>query len=212
MYSSRAKGRGVAPIGEGVDVDALKARLRRELQAGVEVALVRVDAAIADQAAEVQLRAIAFGMLDGVQQRGILEEGAIVDGGADARVTPAGRACPRRCSGGRPRSCPSAPPAARRPARRSRAGYVATRARCGRDWACAPARWRWPPRGDSCHSRPSRSAASGRGISVINIGAETPAFTPGEVAPLLSCRHSHLHDGGPDNTARGCPARSPSPS
>ena len=82
----RAGGRGVAPIGEGVDVDAARPhRVAASPQAGVEVALVGVDAAGADQAAEVQLASGSrLTCATALSRAGLVEEGAVVDGGADA--------------------------------------------------------------------------------------------------------------------------------
>ncbi len=80
----RTDGRGIAPIGERVNVRALDSVRRRQLEAGFQVRLMGVHAAWPDHAAKVQLAAVALDVLDRLHQRRIGEEGAIVDGGGDA--------------------------------------------------------------------------------------------------------------------------------
>src|SRR5690242_7815792 len=55
-----------------------------KLEAGFQVPLVGVHATGAEQAAEVQFGVVVLDVRDGLEQRWILEEGAVVDGGADA--------------------------------------------------------------------------------------------------------------------------------
>ncbi len=79
-----AGGHGVATVHEGVDEDAGELVLRGETQERVEVALVRVDAAVGEQAEEMEGAVVLCGEVDGLEQDGIGVEGAVGDGGVDA--------------------------------------------------------------------------------------------------------------------------------
>ena len=77
--AARAVGRGVAPVGEGVDEDARQAAVACELQEGAQVVVAGVDAAVAQEAEEVERLAALPGVLDRADERGVLEEGAVLD-------------------------------------------------------------------------------------------------------------------------------------
>src|SRR5579885_2611922 len=69
-----------------MDKDLFHLMACRQLQAGVQVALVGVDPAGADQPAKMQLALIALDMLHCLEQRRILKEGTIMDGSGDAGI------------------------------------------------------------------------------------------------------------------------------
>src|SRR5579875_2804916 len=69
-----------------MDVDSLKLVHLRQPQQCLQVRLMRVDAAVAKQATDMQLRLVAFHMLNCLEQGRIVEEGAIADRLANARV------------------------------------------------------------------------------------------------------------------------------
>ncbi|MNX92463.1 hypothetical protein D3C86_1246030 [compost metagenome] len=76
-------GRRVAPVGDGLDVGLGHAEARGHLQEGVEVLLGAVDAAVGDQAHQVQATAAALGAFHGLDQHGVGEEVPVVDGLVD---------------------------------------------------------------------------------------------------------------------------------
>lgn len=78
-----AGGHGVAAVHEGVDVDAGEGMLGGELEERVEVALLRVHAAVGDESEEVEGAVALSRKLDGAGENGIGEEGAVLDGGID---------------------------------------------------------------------------------------------------------------------------------
>ncbi len=79
-----AGGEGVAAVEEGVDVDALEVVLRGHAEEGVEVSELGVDAAVGDEADEVQGVAALGCVVHGLDEGGVLEELAGGDGGVDA--------------------------------------------------------------------------------------------------------------------------------
>ena len=78
-----AVGHRVAAIHEGVDEDAGEAMLRGHTQQSVEMALVRVNAAIGEQAEEVKASLARCRKIESVGEDGIAEEAFVCDGGVD---------------------------------------------------------------------------------------------------------------------------------
>ena len=79
-----AGGHGVAAVHEGVDEDAGELVLGGHAEEGVEVALVGVDAAVGEEADEVEGSSLLGGEFIGADERGVGEEAAVEDGGVDA--------------------------------------------------------------------------------------------------------------------------------
>ena len=79
-----AGGHGVAAVHEGVDEDVGQLMLRGHAEESLEVALVRVDAAVGEQTDEVERSSLLRGQFAGADQCGVGEEAAVEDGGVDA--------------------------------------------------------------------------------------------------------------------------------
>ena len=79
-----AVGHGVTAIHKGVDVDLHQFLLPGKTQQGVEVALVRVDASVGEQADHVECSSLLRGEFAGASQGGVSVETAVGDGGVDA--------------------------------------------------------------------------------------------------------------------------------
>ena len=79
-----AGGQGVAAVHEGVDEDVGEFVLRGHAQERVEMALVGVDAAVGEEADEVEGSSLLRGEFVGADEGGVGEEGAVEDGGVDA--------------------------------------------------------------------------------------------------------------------------------
>jgi hypothetical protein len=67
-----------------VDQAARHALAPGQLEAGLEVVEAGVDAAVGDQAHQVERAAVRLGAAAGLHQRVVLEEGAVLDGAVDA--------------------------------------------------------------------------------------------------------------------------------
>ena len=134
--------RDVAAVGEGVDPRFF----RREAEQCAQVVDVRVDAAVRDEAEQVDVPAT----LEGAAQHRILEERAVLDRRGSRASGPGRGSGPTRSSDGRPRSSPSGRAAGRPPRRRPSAACAGTRPRSGRRPACRPGRRRC--RGRAAHS------------------------------------------------------------
>ena len=79
-----AGGQRVAAVHEGMDEDVGEALLFREAQQSVEVALVRVDSAVGEEADEVERPSLLGGELAGSDEDRVGVEAAVADGGVDA--------------------------------------------------------------------------------------------------------------------------------
>ena len=83
-YEALAGGGGhVAAVQEAVDVDLLRPQIVGQLDGGLDVGDVGVDAAVGHQAVDVDGPARLFGGVDGVHVGLVLEEGALLDGLGD---------------------------------------------------------------------------------------------------------------------------------
>ena len=104
-------GRRVPAVGEDVHRDPRHAAPPRELEQGLEVALVGVDAAVGDEAEEMQRGAGRLLRVLGRADAGPGSRRRIRRGSTGPRGGgPAAPCARRRDSGDRPRSCPSVPP------------------------------------------------------------------------------------------------------
>ena len=79
-----AGGQGVAAIHEGVDEDVGELVLGGHAEERVEMALVGVDAAVGEEADEMEGAALLGGEIVGAGEGGVGEEAAVLDGGVDA--------------------------------------------------------------------------------------------------------------------------------
>jgi len=79
-----AGGHGVASVHEGMDEDVGELVLGGHANECVEVALVRVDAAVGEQSDEMERSSLLACQFVGTDQRGVGVEAAVHDGGVDA--------------------------------------------------------------------------------------------------------------------------------
>ena len=78
-------GRDVAPVGEGVDADALDAALGRHLEQRLAVAHLGVDATVGDEAHDVEGAAVGDDAVHGLGEDLVGLEGAVLDRVVDQR-------------------------------------------------------------------------------------------------------------------------------
>ncbi len=92
---AEAAGRqGIAPVHESVDEDVGELALRGHADESVEMALVRVNSAVREQADEVKRSSLLRSEVVGANQRWVGVKRAVEDGGVDARhVHPHDAAC-----------------------------------------------------------------------------------------------------------------------
>src|SRR5579883_607336 len=75
--------RAVAPIGESMDIHMLNIVHLSQAQQGFQVRLMGMNASIAEQAADVELRMIFLDVFNGLEKGGILVKAAVLNGLAD---------------------------------------------------------------------------------------------------------------------------------
>ena len=81
-----ARGRGIAPIHEAVDIDIFKPFALCKLQQSVKMPEARMDAAIGTEPQKVQGRTMLFAVFDRAHEGGVFEEFAVRYGVFDAGV------------------------------------------------------------------------------------------------------------------------------
>ena len=80
LDKARAAGGGhVAPVEEAVDIDLLNAVLLGHIEHGENMGQVAVDAAVGQEAHDVQGMAAGLGIFNGLEVDGVLEELAVLD-------------------------------------------------------------------------------------------------------------------------------------
>ena len=82
--SGAVGGQGVAAVHEGVDEDAIDAVLLRHFQQRVQMRLLRVHAAVGEQAEQMQPALAGARVLHGIEQHGMREKFAVLDHQVDA--------------------------------------------------------------------------------------------------------------------------------
>ncbi len=83
--AARGAGRRVAAVGEGVHADARHAGARGELEEALEMPLVRVHAAVREQAHQVERRAARLRLPDRLRESRVLEERPVAQGEVDPK-------------------------------------------------------------------------------------------------------------------------------